>query len=988
MQEKISGIFCKIGKTIIKTIKMKRNILYGLVLFFFAGFLFAQQKPTFTAKSLSVTYIPPLSSFDSLPAPRYKEAPEKKEWGMNTVVPGKGLPKGSDPLYHRSRSPIYPPVAQLLTFQTHTETYPPTDPTAAAGPNHYVVAYNIGFKIYDKQGNVLINDTDLSVLFPGYSSDGDPIVIYDGFADRFLIAEFEIYASTPKLLIAVSQTSDPVNGGWFTYVFPMNSMPDYPKYSVWSDGYYVTMNKDASTASSSEVVYALERDKMLLGQTAQIAGFPLPGIVTNGFYSPGGFHVNGSQLPPPGNAPIVYLQDDSWSGISYDHLKIWNINMDWANISNSFISNPQELPVTAFNSVFNNGSFSNLPQPNGTYIDALQGTMMFMTNYRRFNGYNSAVMNFVVNTDGNGKAGIRWYELRQYGDGNPWEVYQEGTYIDPSNKNTFAGSINMDRFGNIGLGYTIVDTDQVPELHYTGRRVADPLNEMTFEPGIVTPGIESDPIYRYGDYAQLTVDPVDDKTFWFISEYFNAQGAVDQVSVFKIAPDFSNDVGISRLITPQDGALGSTETVSVLVSNFGLSDQSSFNVSYQIDNNPVVTETFTDTLDAQSATTYVFSVPADLSEEGRTYRVKAWTDLPGDEDRMNDTIIAEITHLYTNDIGISNFIAPQSGSDLGANEPVTVMIENFGTAGQSGFPVSYQVNNNPVVTEIFNDTLAGGETVEFTFSQTIDLSNIGSYLIRVYTGLANDSNRSNDTLETTVEKYICQPSGNCNYGDAIMNFQFGGIDNSSGCSSAGYADYTNMVAQVSRNSTENLSVEVGYSDDHLTVWVDFNDNFVFEDTEKIILDEVIPAGNNGTYVGTYPVTIPAQAQTGEHLLRARINWSNPVPDACSDVDYGETEDYKVNITDPGAVDPLATGRMTVKTLPGKKFVFIIESDTYRKNLIFTAYNTAGQQIAYHILKNVNGTYVYTLDMSYMPAGVYLVRIGNEETGKITKIIVK
>ncbi len=110
--------------------------------------------------------------------------------------------------------------------------------------------------------------------------------------------------------------------GWWVYTFPTNTFPDYPKFSVWSDGYYITANKDQGSAGTSQVVFALERDKMLVGNTtAQMIGFPLTGIVTSGFYSPLGFNANGSSLPPAGNAPIVYMQDDAWTGVTTDHLK-------------------------------------------------------------------------------------------------------------------------------------------------------------------------------------------------------------------------------------------------------------------------------------------------------------------------------------------------------------------------------------------------------------------------------------------------------------------------------------------------------------------------------------------------------------------------------------------------------------------------------------------------------------------------------------------
>ena len=477
----------------------------------------AQQHPTSIIKSEKVIIVPSLSSRSYLPPPVAKgEENPKRRSGQNIIVPGKGLPKGNDPLLQSRRNQIrHIANNSLLTFEAAHTWANPSDPTGAAGPNHYVMAYNVAFKIFDKSGNVLVNDTNLSALFPGHTSDGDPIVLYDSFADRFLITEFDITSNPNKFLVAVSQTADPVNGGWYVYAFDVaGGMPDYPKFSIWSDGYYVTANKNANTASVSQVVFVMERDKMINGNTtAQMIGFPLPGIRNNGFYSPSGFNVNGNAMPPAGNAPIIYFQDDAWAGIDSDHLKIWNINVNWTIPGNSTITNnPQIINTTAFNSVFNNGSFSNLPQPGGPNIDALQATVMFMTNYRRFDDHNSVVLNFVVKGSGN-KAAIRWYELIQNNDGDPWVIHQEGTFADPSGHHTFAGSINMDSQGNIGLGYTIVDSNQVPELHFTGRMAADPIGQMTIVPQTVINGMASDPSSRYGDYAQLTIDPTDDKTF-------------------------------------------------------------------------------------------------------------------------------------------------------------------------------------------------------------------------------------------------------------------------------------------------------------------------------------------------------------------------------------------------------------------------------------------------------------------------------------------
>jgi hypothetical protein len=420
-------------------------------------------KPTLITTSAPMSVVPAIATQVAngtfMPAENKEKEFNPKHWGSNTSVPGKGLPKGNDPLWEQqTRAPKTPGRAPILTFEAASASATPTDPTGAVGPNHFVNSWNSAFRIWDKAGNPLTAAASLGTILPG--TLGDPIVIYDRYADRFLITEF----FSNGFDVAICQGPDPVNDGWYVYRFNTNTFPDYPKFSVWSDGYYITANKDQNSASTSQVVFALERDKMLVGNTtAQMIGFPLTGIVTSGFYSPLGFNANGPTLPPAGNAPIVYMQDDSWSGVSVDHLKIWSVNVNWTTPASSTISSPQIINTQPFDGLFDNGSFSNIPQPSGSDVDALQATIMYMAQYRRFPSYNSAVFNFVVDlSNADNYSGIRWYELRQTTDGAPWSIYQEGTYAQPDGHSAFCGNMCMDANGNIGMAYTTVSTTLFP----------------------------------------------------------------------------------------------------------------------------------------------------------------------------------------------------------------------------------------------------------------------------------------------------------------------------------------------------------------------------------------------------------------------------------------------------------------------------------------------------------------------------------------------
>lgn len=431
-----------------------------------------------------------------------------------------------------------PPQQPFRTFDVlENGTASPTDPTGAVGPNHYVNAYNSGFRVYDRFGNPLTPHASLNTIWSGENL-GDPIVLYDRYADRWLMTQF---SNSPNgILLAYSDGPDPVTAGWNTYRFNMSSFPDYPKYSIWSDGIYMTANKDVTSATTDEVVFVFERDDMINGAAStnvQSIGFSLPGISTDIFYSPLPFHADGAAgLPPVGtNNFIAYMQDDVWAGVATDHIKLWEIDVDWATPGNSTISTPAEIGVTAFDGLFDGGGFNNLPQSSGPDVDALQAIMMYSMPYYRFSTHNSVLMNWAVDVDGSDDlAGIRWMELRQSSDGQPWTIYQEGTYSQTDGLSRFCGSMAMDEFGNIGLGFTVVNTTKDISLRFTGRLAGDQLGEMSVPEVEFATGTAPNLSTRYGDYAHMTLDPTNDLDFWHVGEYFKTSGRFNAVGIFRL----------------------------------------------------------------------------------------------------------------------------------------------------------------------------------------------------------------------------------------------------------------------------------------------------------------------------------------------------------------------------------------------------------------------------------------------------------------------
>ncbi len=722
-----------------------KNYLSLLLLVCFVGFVNAQEEsfppvdhgffatptivPSFAEQMRNGTFIEGLSGREER---EQIDGPEvnPKHKHVNNVIPGKGLPAEGqeDPLARAAAQSLKYPGRDAIFQNLNANNGPsftPTDPTVAVGPNHVIAGWNVGFRIFNKDLTPITNSASLNTIFSG-AVIGDPIFLYDHETDRFIITEFSNNPNGFK--VAVSQGPDPVNDGWFVYQgqFNTGAFPDYTKFSIWHDGYYVTAN-----IGSSNRLFVVEREKMLLGEPAQFQSFQLPGIVTSGFYSPQVFNALGTDLPET-PATVVYQQDDSWGGVANDHLKLWSVTLDWDTPANSSISSAVQIPVTPFSGVFNGGSFANLPQPGGgPAIDAMQATVMNQAQLRKFPTYNSAVLNFAVkvNASGANQAGIRWYELRQDVGGGPWTIHQEGTYTSTGEKSAFNGSMAIDIEGNIGMSYSTIGTRDVQErvaINYTGRFEDDPLGEMTIAENQMALSTANNPNTRYADYSHTTIDPTDGLTFYNNNEFFN-NNRRNVLNAFKIAPNFNDDLGAVQIVTPVSGPLTDDEEVIITIRNFGSEPKSNFDVYYNIDGGTNVVETFTGTLDPLENADYTFTTTADLSIVDETYTITAGTDLTGDEDPGNDEVSVDVTNepLDINDI-------PLEGADLvvvnqGNNQFEAILSTNIDIADKVFINV-YNISGQIIAYNLL-DNVDG----KYTYNLDMSYASSGVYLVRVGT---------------------------------------------------------------------------------------------------------------------------------------------------------------------------------------------------------------------------------------------------------------
>ena len=141
------------------------------------------------------------------------------------------------------------------------------------------------------------------------------------------------------------------------------------------------------------------------------------------------------------------------------------------------------------------------------------------------------------------------------------------------------------------------------------------------------------------------------------------------------------------------------------------------------------------------------------------------------------------------------------------------------------------------------------------------------------------------------EAVLCTPSMNCDYNDGFQLFQLADINNESGCE--GYGDFTSTTTELEQGSEYQLTVTTGYGDQYIKVWIDYNDDLDFTEDEVVVNNYIIAPGEaGGSYTETIGVNIPQDVNLGEHILRAKANWSGDVPvDPCIETEYGETVSY-------------------------------------------------------------------------------------------------
>jgi Fibronectin type III domain len=394
----------------------------------------------------------------------------------------------------------------------------PPDTNGEVGLTQYVQIVNEGYQVFNKStGASVLGPVGITTIWSGFggvcqnAGDGDPVVLYDQLADRWVVTQFAGSSVPTDECIAVSTSSD-ATGSYNRYGFHLGTnFFDYPHLGVWPDAYYMAMDvyNSAGTVRLGPQPFAFNRAAMLSGASATFITTGITGGSSEDLYLPS--DLDGKTLPPSG-APNSFVE---WPGSGA--YKIYHFHVDFGTPANSTFT-LFASPAAAGFSVLCPLTRACVPEPNGSSLDAIGDRFMFRLAYRNFGDHEAVVTNYTVGSGG--VAGIRWIELRNVSNG-PVSVFQQSTY-QPDTTWRWMGSAAMDGSGNLALGFSVSSSSVVPGLRYAGRLAGDPLNTLAQGEAVLFAGQGSQTATsnRWGDYSDLTVDPVDDCTFWYTNEYY------------------------------------------------------------------------------------------------------------------------------------------------------------------------------------------------------------------------------------------------------------------------------------------------------------------------------------------------------------------------------------------------------------------------------------------------------------------------------------
>ena len=622
----------------------------------------------------------------------------------------------------------------------------PADPSVAVGPDHIIQMINgtsgsALFSINDKKGAKLLGPVYLDQL-PGanHNGGGDGVTWYDQFSNRFVMTEFADSSATGttmnSLIVAVSATKDPL-GSWYIYEFFADGFfPDYPKYGNYPEAWFA-VTRDFKDTYEGSTLWAFDKNSMLAGNAdISIIKVRLTDK-DNKYNSMAPVTMAGTNHQMEANKGyFIYFSDNELTKEAQDKdslgLISFKVNFSAPALSELYYENTFE--VAPFSSrVCETRNCA--PSPDGQGYDVVSNKIMHKPYLRNWGNFQSIVLNHTVDVNGTGLSGIRWYELQKKTE---WTINQQSTFApqqpgvcQPDQyRHRFLGSIIQNDNGQIALAYNFSSKNDYASLAFTGRQDKDPLNRMTHEETIIRKGTGyGTDAFRWGDYNDISPDPIDDSLFWFTGMTGNSSSTwTTSITAFKIGPKPEVDVKLSAVLSPSACEEICDNKISpvILVSNMGQMIINKLVIKYAINHSEIKTWEWAGTLDVNSDVN--IQLPMISLPDGDTKFV-AWIEHPDaaiDLNRNNDTLsqVFKITSSQT----IPYFEGGETGSNIpygwksvtsGSSNLMWRNVTNTSYEGSHSFLFDNFNNNEPgkyglLVSPVFNGVTA--DSLELSFS--------------------------------------------------------------------------------------------------------------------------------------------------------------------------------------------------------------------------------------------------------------------------------
>lgn len=745
--------------------------------------------------------------------------------------------------------------------QINTSGVAPPDTHGDVSPNYYMQMVNLSFQIFDKNGNSLYGPYANSTLWSGFNgpwtgtNDGDPIILYDQAADRWIASQFALpnYPSGPFYeLIAVSQTNDP-RGTWYRYAYEFSSMPDYPKFGIWPDGYYMTINRFSppNLGFAGAAVCVFNRDAMLTGNSSGAVMVSFNLSVAYGSLLPADF--DGTVTPPAGSPNYL-------ANLGTNSLRLWQAQVNWTNTASSTLTLTQSIPTQSFSY---SGITINQPGTSQT-LDPLSSRLMYRLQYRKFSEYEAMVTNHTVNANGAGQAGVRWYELRKYPN-QSWTIYQQGTFAPADGVDRWMASVAMNVNGDIGIGYSASSSSVYPSIRFAGRSATStlPLGQLDVTEQSIYAGTSSQTgVNRWGDYSMMSVDPVNDLTFWYTTEYSNGGwNWKTRIASFNIGTPPVGDPPVANFSgTPLSISTGGSVA-------------------------------FTD-LSTNNPTSWSWSFP------GGT---------PSSSTAQNPVVTYNTSGTHSVTLTASN----ASGSDVETKTNyITVASGPVPVANFSAFPTSITAGQSVTFTDLSSNSPTGwswtfnGGTPSTSNAQNpvITYNSAGNYSVTLVASNANGSSQpvTQTNIITVTASPYCSSYSNSNASDWISQVIIG----SNPAYSNGASTYYMFPSGPSFNPGNysiRLTPNTSSRREYWRIWIDFNGDNDFLDA-----GEQVFAANNVRKPVNGAIIIPP-GFSGNTRMRISMKFGG-IPTPCENFTNGEVEDYPVVLNSTSAPSaPVASG---------------------------------------------------------------------------------